>query len=54
MGFERIQKMQLFYGIISILLKNSSIIHFSFINFFGMYDFTNYSKKVYNLIAIDE
>jgi TnpA family transposase len=35
-------------------LKNSSIIHFSFINFFGTYDFTNYSKKVYNLIAIDE
>ena len=35
-------------------LKNSSIIYYNFINFFGTYDFTNYSKRVYNLIAIDK
>ena len=35
-------------------LKNSSIIHWSHINFYGIYDFTNYSKRVYNLIAIDK
>ena len=35
-------------------LKNSSIVYYSFLNFFGTYDFTSYSKRVYNLIAIDE
>ena len=35
-------------------LKNSSIAYYFFINFFGIYDFSSYSKKVYNLIAIDE
>ena len=35
-------------------LKNSSIVYYSFVNFFGTYDFTSYSKRVYNLIAIDE
>jgi len=35
-------------------LKNSSIIYYKFLNFFGTYDFTSYSKRVYNLIAIDE
>ena len=35
-------------------LKNSSIIYYNFLNFFGIYDFTSYSKRVYNLIAIDE
>ena len=35
-------------------LKNSSIIYYNFINFFGTYDFTNYSKRVYNLIAINK
>lgn len=33
-------------------LKNSSIIYWKFINFFGIYDFNSYSKRVYNLIAI--
>ena len=35
-------------------LKNSSIIYYNFLNFFGTYDFTSYSKRVSNLIAIDE
>ena len=35
-------------------LKNSSIVYYNFLNFFGTYDFTSYSKRVYNLIAIDE
>lgn len=35
-------------------LRNSSIVYYSFVNFFGTYDFTSYSKRVYNLIAIDE
>jgi len=35
-------------------LKNSSIVHWSHINFYGTYDFTSYSKRVYNLIAIDK
>ena len=34
-------------------LKNSSIIYWNFINFYGTYDFTSYSKRIYNLIALD-
>jgi len=35
-------------------LKNSSIIYYKFYNFYGTYDFRSYSKRVCNLIAIDE
>ena len=35
-------------------LKNSSIIHYHFYNFFGIYDFQSNSKKIHRLIAIDE
>ncbi|MBL1245091.1 MAG: hypothetical protein COA39_012055 [Sulfurimonas sp.] len=35
-------------------LKNSSIIHYHFYNFFGIYDFQSHSKKIHRLIAIDE
>jgi TnpA family transposase len=35
-------------------LKNSSIVHWQHINFYGTYDFTNYSKRVCNLITIDK
>jgi len=35
-------------------LKNSSIIYYNFLNFYGTYDFRSYSKRVCNLIAIDE
>ena len=35
-------------------LKNSSIVRWQHINFYGTYDFTSYSKKVHNLIAIDK
>jgi TnpA family transposase len=34
-------------------IKASSIVHWQHINFYGTYDFTSYSKRVYNLIAID-
>ena len=34
-------------------LKNSSIIHWSHINFYGEYDFTRSSKRIHNLIAIE-
>lgn len=33
-------------------LKNSSIVHWSHINFYGEYDFTRSSKRIHNLIAI--
>ena len=32
-------------------LKNSSIVHWSHINFYGEYDFTRSSKKIHRLIA---
>ena len=32
-------------------LKNSSIIHWSHINFYGEYNFTHYSKQIYSLIS---
>ena len=35
-------------------LKNSSIIHWSHINFYGEYDFTRSSKRIHNLIAIED
>jgi TnpA family transposase len=35
-------------------LKNSSIIHWSHINFYGEYDFTRSSKRIHNLIALDD
>ena len=35
-------------------IKNSSIIYWNFINFYGTYDFTTQSKRVYNLIALDD
>ena len=35
-------------------LKNSSIIYWNFINFYGEYDFTRSSKRIYRLIALDE
>jgi len=35
-------------------IKNSSIIYWNFINFYGTYDFTSNSRKVYNLIALDD
>lgn len=34
-------------------LKNSSIVHWSHINFYGEYDFTRSSKRVHRLIALD-
>lgn len=34
-------------------LKNSSIIHWSHINFYGEYDFTRSSKRIHNLIALE-
>jgi len=34
-------------------LKNSSIIHWSHINFYGEYDFARSSKRIHNLIAIE-
>ena len=39
---------------IIIAIKTSSIVHWQHINFYGTYDFTSYSKRVYNLIAIDK
>ena len=35
-------------------LKNSSIIYWNFINFYGEYDFTRSSKKIHRLIVLDE
>jgi TnpA family transposase len=35
-------------------LKNSSIVHWSHINFHGEYDFTKSSKRVYNLINLKD
>lgn len=35
-------------------LKKSSIVRWQHINFYGTYDFTSYSKRVYNLIEIDK
>ena len=35
-------------------LKNSSIIYWNFINFYGEYDFTRSSKRIHRLIALDE
>lgn len=35
-------------------LKNSSIIHWNHINFYGEYDFTRYSKRIHRLIALDD
>ena len=35
-------------------IKNSSIIYWNFINFYGTYDFTSNSKRVYNLIALND
>ena len=35
-------------------LKNTSIIYWNFINFYGEYDFTRSSKRIYRLIALDE
>ncbi|QSZ43184.1 Tn3 family transposase (plasmid) [Sulfurimonas aquatica] len=35
-------------------LKNSSIVHWSHINFYGEYDFTRSSKRIHRLIALDE
>ena len=34
-------------------LKNSSIIHWSHINFYGEYDFTRSYKRIHRLIALD-
>ena len=34
-------------------LKNSSIIHWSHVNFYGEYDFTRSFKKTHNLIALE-
>ena len=34
-------------------LKNSSIVYYSFLNFFGTYDFTSYSRRIHRLIALD-
>ena len=35
-------------------LKNSSIIHWSHINFYGEYDFTRSYKRIHRLIALEE
>ena len=35
-------------------IKISSIVHWQHINFYGTYDFTNYSKRVCNLITINK
>jgi len=35
-------------------LKNSSIIYWKFVNFYGEYDFTRSSKRIHRLIALDE
>jgi hypothetical protein len=35
-------------------LKNSSIIYWNFINFYGEYNFTRSSKRIHRLIALDE
>jgi len=35
-------------------LKNSSIVHWSHVNFYGEYDFTRSSKRIHRLIALDE
>jgi len=35
-------------------LKNSSIVAWSHINLFGIYDFQNYSKRIHRLITLDE
>jgi len=35
-------------------LKNSSIVHWSHINFYGEYDFTRSSKRIHRLIALDD
>ena len=35
-------------------LKNSSIIHWSHINFYGEYDFTRSYKRIHRLIALDD
>jgi TnpA family transposase len=35
-------------------IRNSSIIYWNFINFYGTYDFTSYSKRIHNLIALDD
>ena len=34
-------------------LKQSSIVHWSHINFYGEYDFTRSSKRIHDLIALD-
>jgi TnpA family transposase len=36
------------------ILKNSSIVHWSHINFYGEYDFTRSSKRIHRLIALDK
>jgi len=36
------------------ILKKSSIVHWSHINFYGEYDFTRSSKRIHRLIALDE
>ena len=35
-------------------LKNSPIIIYSFINFYGIYDFQSHSKRIHRLISIDD
>ena len=35
-------------------LKNSSIVYWNFINFYGEYDFTRSSKRIHRLIALDD
>ncbi|WP_162984606.1 transposase [Poseidonibacter antarcticus] len=35
-------------------LKNSSIVAWSHINLFGIYDFQSYSKRIHRLIALEE
>jgi hypothetical protein len=35
-------------------IKNSSIVHWSHINFYGEYDFTKRSKRVSAMIRIDK
>jgi len=35
-------------------LKNSSIIYWKFVNFYGEYDFTRSSKRIHRLIALNE
>ena len=35
-------------------LKNSSMVIYFFVNFYGIYDFQSHSKKTHRLITLDE